>query len=251
MFFKDWIELTEETPIQNCKVLKYNEIPNSRKKVYNKLIEKVIEHYTDPKRIHNYLEDEKFSKLEKHINDSLPTSPNHEKGDFGEIFGTEHLNQFHNYTFPILKLRHKLKSNRSLEGEDILGFYIENDKITRICVGESKVRANSDSNVIKKAINQLEDSYNPHPVLIDFYSKRVYDVDEELAEKIEDLKSPEFFNQLKKDSWIFFITGFKPQKIEIKENELDNLILVNMYLKDLNEFISTLFKDCRGYYHEK
>ena len=251
MFLKDWIKPKREKSIHNCKVLEYIEIPDAREKIYWKLVKKVIEHYTEPRRINNYLENEKFSKLEKHINDSLPTLPNHEKGDFGEIFGTEHLKQFYDYKFPILKLRHKLKPNKSLEGEDILGFYIENDKITRICVGESKVRTKSNSMVIREAINQLEKSYNPHPVLIDFFSKRVYEINEELAEKIEDLKSPEFFNQIKKDSWIFFITGFKPKKFIIEDNELDNLILVNMYFEDLNEFIPALFEDCRGYYHEE
>ena len=251
MFFKNWIELKQELTQYNCKILKFREIPNSREKIYGKLVKKVINHYTEPKRIKNYLEGEKFSKLERHINESLPTLPNHEKGDFGEIFGTEHLKQFHNYTFPILKLRHKLKPNKSIEGEDILGFYIENNKITRICVGESKVRTKSNSKVIDDAINQLEKSYCPRPVLISFFSKRVYEIDEELAEKIEDLKSPEFFDQTNKDNWIFFITGFKPKTFKIKDNELDNLVLVNMHIEDLNEFVPALFEECRGYYHEE
>ena len=63
--------------------------------------------------------------------------------------------------------------------------------------------------------------------------------------------SPEFFNQIKKDSWIFLITGNKPKSFKIKDNELDNLILVNMYIDDLNEFVPALFEDCRGHYHEK
>ena len=251
MFLKDWIESESESLIQNCKVLKYNEIPNAREKIYEELVERVIEHYTENERIKEYLEDEKYSKLEKHLNESLPTLPNQEKGDFGEIFGTEHLKQFHNYEFPILKLHHKLTPNRSLEGEDILGFYIENKEITRICVGESKVRARSNSKVIEEAIGQLEKSYNPHPVLINFFSKRVYEFDKELAEKIADLMSPEFFNQIKKDSWIFLITGNKPKSFKITDNELDNLILVNMYIDDLNEFVPALFEDCRGRYHEK
>lgn len=251
MFFKDWIEPEQESSIHNCKVLKFNEIPDAREKIYEKLVERVIEHYTEPKRITDYLENEKFSRLERHINESLPTLPNQEKGDFGEIFGTEHLKQFHNYSFPILKLRYKLKPNKSIEGEDILGFYIENNEITRICVGESKVRTKSNSKVIEDAIGQLEKSYQPRPVLLNFFSKRVYDIDEELAEKIEDLKSPEFFDQVNKDNWIFFITGFKPKTFKIKDNELDNLVLVNMHIEDLNDFVPVLFEDCRGYYHEK
>ena len=148
-------------------------------------------------------------------------------------------------------MRHKPKTNRSLEGEDIIGFYIENEEITRICVGEAKVRTNSDSEVIGEAIDQLEESYTLHPTMIKFFSDRVYEIDEELAEKIEDLMSPEFFDQIKKDSWIFFITGFKPRKFKIKDNELDNLILINMHFEDLNEFVPALFEDCRGYYHEE
>ena len=251
MFFKDWIESDQELSINNCKILKYNEIPEAREKIYDKLVERVIEHYTELERINNYLEDEKFSKLEKHINESLPNMPNHEKGDFGEIFGTEHLKQFYDYTFPIFKLRYKLKPNDSIEGEDILGFYIKNDEITGICVGESKVRTKSNSKVIEEAIDQLEKAYNPYPVLIRFYSKRIYEIDKDLAEKIEDLLSPEFFNQIKKDNWIFLITGFKPRKFKIKDNKLDNLVLINMHFKDLNNFVTALFKDCRGYNHEK
>ncbi|MCQ2971904.1 MAG: DUF1837 domain-containing protein [archaeon] len=248
MFFKDWIKLEQESSINNCKVLRFSEIPDARKKIYLKLIERIIEHYSNPKRINNYLKERKFSKLENYINKRIPTDPIHEKGDFGEIFGTEYLKQFHNYTFPILKLRHKTKINKSLEGEDIIGFYIENDEITKICVGEAKVRSNSDSEAIVEAINQLEDSCTPHPIMIKFFSDRVYENDEELAEKIEDLLSPEFFNQIIKDSWIFFITGFKPRNFKIKDNELNNLVLINMHFEDLNKFVPTLFEDCRGYY---
>lgn len=251
MFFKEWIEPEEESSIQNCKILRFSEIQDARKKIYGELVETVINHYSNLKRINNYLKKGKFSKLENHINKRIPTNHFHEKGDFGEIFGTEHLKQLHNYEFPILKLRHKHKINRSSEGEDIIGFYIENDEITRICVGEAKVRTKSDSKVIGDAINQLEKSYTPHPIMLKFFSDRVYEFDEELAEKIEDLMSPEVFEQIKKDSWIFFITGFKPKKFKIKDNELDNLILINMYFEDLEEFVLTLFEDCRGYYHEK
>lgn len=252
MFFKDWIELKEEFLQDNCKIFKFSEIPNAREKIYEELTETVINHYSEPKRVKNYLKNEKYSKLESYINNRLPTTPNHKKGDFGEIFGTEHLKQFHNYIFPILKLRHKPKPNKSLEGEDILGFYIEDDEITRICIGESKIRTRSDSKVIGDAFNQLEKSYNPHPILIKFISDRTYDIDEELAEKIEDLISPNsLFYQIKKDNWIFFITGFKPKKFKIKPNKLDNCVLINMYFDDLNEFITTLFEDCRSYYHEE
>ncbi|WP_298500850.1 Hachiman antiphage defense system protein HamA [uncultured Methanobrevibacter sp.] len=251
MFFKDWIESEQDLSIQNCIVVKFNEIPDAREKIYEKLVERVIEHYTNPKRVNKYLKDEKFSKLENYINKRIPTDPIHEKGDFGEIFGTEHLKQFHNYTFPILKLRHKHKTNKSLEGEDIIGLYIENGEITRVCVGEAKVRTNSDSNVLGEAIDQLEKSYTLHPTMIKFFSDRVYEIDEELGDKIEDLMSIEFFEQIKKDSWIFFITGYKPRKFNIKNNELNNLFLINVYFEDLDEFIPALFEDCRGYYHEK
>lgn len=251
LFFKKWIEINDELSSGNCEIVKYSEIPESREKVYEKLTKTVIKHYSEPKRITKYLNNEKFSKLERYINNRLPTVSNHEKGDFGEILGTEHLIQFHNYTFPILKLRHKPKPNRSLEGEDILGFYIENDEITRICVGESKVRSSSDSDVLDDALDQLDKSYHPHPVLLEFLSDRVYSIDEELAEKIEDLTSEEVFNNTLKDNWIFYITGFKPREFKIKPNELDNLVLVHIYLDDLNNFITTLFEDCRGYYHEE
>lgn len=251
MFFKEWIELKEELEIKNCKIFKFTEIPESREKIYEKLTETVINHYSEPKRINYYLTNEKFAKLERYINKRLPTTSNHEKGDFGEIFGTEHLKQFQKYSFPILKLRHKPKQNKSLEGEDILGFNIENDKIIGICVGESKVRASSDSYVIEEALTQLKKSYNPHPVLIKFISDRVFEFDEDLAEKIEDLMSPKIFNQIKKDNWIFYITGFKPRKFKIEPNELDNLVLINMHFDDLNEFITTLFEDCRSFYHEE
>lgn len=251
MFFKKWIELKEETSSKNCKIFKFDEISESREKIYDELTETVIKHYTEPRRINNYLNNEKFSKLENHINNRLPTVPSHEKGDFGEIIGTEHLKQFHNYKFPILKLRHKPKPNKSMEGEDILGFYIENNEITRICIGESKIRSDSDSYVLYDALDQLDKSYHPHPVLLKFFSDRVYDIDEELAEKIEDLTSEETFNKVIKDNWIFYITGFKPRKFNIKPNELDNLILINLYLNDVGNFITTLFEDCRSYYHEK
>ena len=251
MFFKDWIELKQELPNTNCVILQFNEIPESREKIYENLIERILSHYTDSKRIKKFLDNEKYDKLEDYINRRIPTKSIPIKGDFGEIFGTEHLKQFHNYEFPITKLMIKLKLNKSPEGEDILGFYIENDEITKICVGEAKVRTRSSSTVLNEAIDQLENSYKPHPVLLKYYSDLIYPFNDELGDQIEDLMSPEVLNNIEKSNWIFYITGFKPQKFNIKPNELDNLVLVHMYINELNDFVTALFEDCRSYYHEE
>lgn len=251
MFFKNWVKLTQELNHENCEIFQFEEIPKSRQKIYEQLVQRVISHYTDSKRIKKYLDNEKYSKLEDYINRRIPTKPIPMKGDFGEIYGIEHLKQLHNFKFPITKLLIKLKHNKSPEGEDILGFYIENNKITKICIGESKIRKHSNSTVLDEAIDQLEKSYNPHPVLLRFYSDSVYYFNEELSEQIEDLMSPEILNKVEKYNWIFYITGFRPRKFSIKPNELDNLVVIHMYFDDLNDFITTLFEDCRSYYHEK
>lgn len=251
MFFKNWIQLKQKINHDNCDIFQFDEIPKSRQKIYEQLVQRIISHYTDSKRIKKYLDNEKYEKLEDYINRRIPTKSIPIKGDYGEIFGVEHLKQFHNYEFPITKLMIKLKLNKSLEGEDILGFYIENNKITKICVGEAKVRTRSNSTVLNDAIDQLENSYKPHPVLLKFYSDMIYPVNEELGDQIEDLMSTDILNNIEKSNWIFYITGFKPQKFNIKPNELENLVLVNMCISDLNDFVTNLFEDCRSYYHEE
>lgn len=253
MFFKDWFENEPEVNFKNCKIIKLTEIPESRESIHDKLIETVIHNYSDPDRIKSYLKDEKYSNLERYINRRIPNVPIHRKGDFGEIFGTEHLKQVHGYVFPVTKLRVKFDADESLKKEDILGFFIEEGNITRICVGESKVRSNSDSSALNDAMNQLKKSYNPHPVLLKFFSDTVYGFDEELAEKIEDLMSIEVFSEVEKDNWIYYITGFKPRKFNIDNTsgELSNLFLVHVYFSDLNEFIDNVFDSCRGHYNKE
>lgn len=256
MFFKEWIKIEQGATVNNCEIIKLSEIPDTRESIYDELVKTVVNHYSHPRRIKRYLKDEKFSKLENYINNRIPTVSNHKLGDFGEIFGTEHLKQFYGYCFPVVKLRYKSKPNKSLDGEDILGFFIEDGEITRICVGESKVRSQSDSYVLEDALDQLKKSYNPHPILLKYYSDRIYEnngYSDEFGEKIEDLMSPDVFIGIEKDNWIFYITGFLPRKFNVdnSSDELDNLVLVHMYFNNLNEFVEDIYKDCGGHYNKR
>lgn len=253
MFLKDWFEDESEIIDDNYDFIKLNEIPGSRKKIRDKLLETIIYHYTEPNRVADYLNNEKFSELESLINNRLPTNSDYKKGDFGEIFGTEHLKQFENYKFPILRLRYKPKANRPMEGEDILGFIIENDEIIKIAIGESKVRQNSDSAVLNQARDELFNSYNPHPILLKFYSDHLYLINKDLSDKIERLMSKENLDKIEKTHWIFYITGFQPRKYNLDNSSknLKNLTLVNIYLEDISDFIINLYHDVGRYYDKK
>lgn len=252
-FDEYWIEYETilENKSKNYKSIKLNEINGARNIIKNALIEVIIKHYISQNEVKRLLNNEKFSTLESVIKSKLPKNDLIRKGDFGEIIAMEHLKQKYGYYFPIFKLRYKNNPEKPLHGEDIIAFKIENNKITAVCIGESKVNKRYNSRTLQNAFSQLcESNINPKSLqLISTYLIEKENFD--LADQIYELLDLKNFNKIDKDNWIFYITGNYRKKyldVDNSHNNLSNLVLINFYLEDLENFINELFNECEGYY---
>lgn len=250
-FDKKWIDVNIENK-DNHTILKLNEKYDVRSEIKDDLIETIIEYYIPKERI-NHLKNEKFSDLENLINSSIPDKDHDKirKGDFGEIISSEHLKQRHNYYFPYPKLTYNPNHNTSSKGDDILAFKINENNIISLCLGEVKVISKYSNTTLNNAYSQLESSYKPHPKSLNLIMNYMYNINDSLVFELEKLLVPEKFKSLRKDNWIFIISGNNPNKLEInKEINLDNLKIVSFPISDLNNFINELYDSCGEFYND-
>ena len=90
----------------------------------------------------------------------VPTADKVKRGDFGEIFVSAMLEQFHGYEIPVQKLRSKLTGNQTLTGTDIVALRVsDSDSIEEVCFVESKLRTSRDNDIAVEACEQLQKDY--------------------------------------------------------------------------------------------
>jgi len=246
-----WLTINEEIDYGKFRTIRLKEIDGSRESVKEYLIEAIKDHFSRPHRVQSYIDSEKFDRLATYISNRVPVKDTIRKGDFGEIIGSEHLDQHYNYDFPVFKLRSKSNPNSSMPGEDILAFRINENKIERLCVGEAKTYSRYAGIIVEEAHDRLKKAYKPRPTSLSFISDILSgDPDTfELAEEVEDLIGKLGKENFPRDNWIFFITGNRPrdpfEKIKIASKVVENLTIVNLHLPGLSDFVNELFDECR------
>ena len=250
-FDSHWLTINEDRDYGNFRTIRLEEIEGSRESVKVHLITTIKDHFSKPQRVQSYIDSEKFERLAIYISNRIPVNDTIRKGDFGEIIGTEHLDQKYKYNFPVFKLRSKSNPNSSMPGEDILAFRIKDKKIERLCVGEAKTYSRYAGIVVEEAHERLKKAYKPHPTSLAFISDKLSEDPDTmaLAEEIEDLIGRLGKENFPRDNWIFFITGNRPrdpfEKIRNESEVVENLTIVNLHLPMLSNFVNELFDECR------
>lgn len=186
---------------------------------------------------------DKFNSLEFYLSNKIPEVENTRKGEFGEIFGTEFLKQKCNYNFPVNKLNKKENKDVPVHGEDILGFKYDDGKISCFCICECKTTKQYKSKVLKDACKQLKKS-NINPKSLTKFHEELWGSNRDLS--IEIFKAMQKIPDIQTDNWIFYIIEQKSTGI-FKECEclksFKNLKLIYFNLKDLTEFVNSLYNN--------
>lgn len=249
--YPNWINIKEKKS-GNYKVIEVTEIDDSREKIEYNLKKTIVNHYTLPEILDYHLVqiNDRFNNLEQYLTNRIPNEERIRKGEFGEIFGTEHLKQRHNYHFPVYRLRKKDNKNAPVHGEDIFGFKYKDNEISCLCICESKVAKQYKTKVLNKACEQLKES-NINPKSLMKFHEELWNSDKELSIKIFNVSKE--ITTIKKENWIFYIIENKSIKI-FKEHEclnsLENLKLVYFHINDLTEFVNKLYDECGDIFND-
>ncbi len=84
----------------------------------------------------------------------LPKAKKIRSGDFGEILGTEYVNQCTDYRVPLKRLRYKDAGELSMRGDDFVGVRVNNGRV-QMLKGEAKSRARIAGGVVAEACEAL------------------------------------------------------------------------------------------------
>ena len=162
----------------------------------------------------------------------LPVESRMRMGNCGEVLASEHLRQRHGYNMPVFKLRYMDNPQIAMRGEDLVAFRIgRGNVITALCVGESKAMQVFDSREVRDAHARLKTAYHPHPVSLMMISSILHNRSDKLAEQVDIIIETLGTMPIRRENWIFLITGNTPQNpfavVEADETVVENLTCVD------------------------
>jgi Cap4 SAVED domain len=174
--FLDWCEC-ERVHTGRKRLLKYAEKIGGRKAIKANLPTVLRSHYDDASRIAGDVAELGYSKAAALLAERLPRSKRARSGEFGEILGTELVEENLGYRVPVRRLRYKDGREMALRGDDFIGVIVEADRSLRFAKGESKSRANLSQATITEARTVLSrDAGRPTPTSILFVADRLMDM---------------------------------------------------------------------------
>lgn len=226
----------------------------SKEELMSILVERIAEHYISPDIFEDNLQRLGKRNLAKELKHALPSDNNVKTmmGDFGEILTAEHLHQNHNYSI-FHKLRYKPNPEKSLHGEDVVLFELDDNGIVSIGVAESKAWQKYTSGTYKEASNQVPDRFKLMKYMR--FLKNIYSIKNTEEEKKIYSSLLEYFEDIEEGSfprtnWLFFISdeGLHLLKDHIeKEKELhSNFNFVGIHIKGLGSFVDKLYRLCKN-----
>lgn len=120
------------------------------------------------------------------IRSQYPKNETTRKGNFGEIFLAEYLQEVTNTSLPVYRLRYNPNPDQSMKGDDVLCFDLDSDPV-RIIFGEAKYRGKASKAVIQDILEGLQKSKEAQvPISLQFVADRLFEQGNyELGEKIE------------------------------------------------------------------
>src|SRR5262249_55638349 len=114
-----------------------------------------------------------------------------------------------------------------------------------LCVGESKALQAFDAREVEDAHNRLKLAYRPHPVSLFLISHILHEKGDALAEQVDIVLETLGTKPVRRENWIFVITGNRPRdpfgEIEEADNVVENLSCVDLSLPGLSDLIQAVF----------
>ena len=218
----------------------------ARVRVKRAITEAIVDHHITPEVLEGALTRRGFTKTKAFLMERLPTEARTRTGNFGEVLASEHLRQRHGYDMPVFKLRYMDNPQMPMRGEDLVAFRLGKKKsITALCVGEAKAMQTFDSREVNDAHARLKTAYHPHPVSLMMISSILHDRKDKLAEQVDIILETLGTKPIRRENWIFIITGNTPRDpfsdIQADANVVENLTCVDVVLENLSDFVTDIF----------
>lgn len=242
--FQTW--LTVEASKQGY--VKFMHIPltehaDLRDQFFDELAQIVFVYHNDPDEFRELVEKLGYKAASSKFN-KRPTVDKVRKGNFGEIIACEYLKIINGFDIPVFRLRWNPNPDTSMRGEDALAFRLDKSGKNEICVVESKVVSQFNSDTVCEAHDQLRLTIKSIPFV---YSKLRESGEIEKANAILELTNPTTGNPPKRSNFLMLVTGNAPgnpfKAIEDADDVVGNLLAANLYLVDLTDFIKKLFEE--------
>jgi len=223
----------------------------SRQKILEALRDAVRDHHVHPAAVAGALARRGFQAASEFLAARLPVDGRTRMGNFGEVLASEHLRQRYGYDMPVFKLRFMEHANMPMRGEDVVAFRLRDGRvIVGLCVGEAKTSQAFRSAEVVDAHRRLGTAYHPHPVSLAMISNILHDAGNALGDQVDQVLETLGTRSFPRDNWIFIITGNRPEdpfSVLQKEEVVENLFCVNLYLEDLAALVQDLFDHPLGH----
>lgn len=149
----------------------------------------IIKHHTRPEEIERDRRRREALERQGFTDPSgrFPTSPNTQKGNWGEIVLAEYILGACNAQLPVYRLHYNPNVDQSMKGDDVLAFDLDSNPV-RILVGEAKFRGTPTKQAVEDIVAALSKSQQSGiPVSMQFIADRLFqEGQEELGKRINE-----------------------------------------------------------------
>lgn len=224
------------------------EVSGSRTAVLPHISAAVLEHHFHERRVADQLAALGHAKAAAFFASEMPRPDRTRKGNFGEVIASEHLVQRHGYKMPVLKLRYRDHRDMPMRGEDMIAFEVdEDDRITRLIVGEAKTVVQYAVDVVRRAHARLASAFNPRPMTLSMLAAILYDNDATVpfAQEIDRVSNALAAGDFPRSHWIVLINQVQPDNpfdaLGTQGNVVANLQCVAVRLENLTGLVNAAF----------
>lgn len=211
----------------------------------------LIKHHVSPANIER--DRKRREALERHgftdTTERFPTNPKTQKGNWGEIFLAEYLDNSGNGQFPIYRLRYNPNIDQSMKGDDVIAFDLNSNPIT-IIVGEAKFRATSAKQAVEQIVSALTQSQTGGlPTSLSFIVDRLFEEGEETLAQAIDNCHLLFAQKQLQINHVGFLVSDENTAAHIKQHtasSIQNLAMMSLILESPNEIIENSFENIEG-----
>lgn len=217
-----------------------------RREIEDHLSEALLDHHVAPEAVSGALRRRGFRRAAEYLTSRLPADDRTRTGNFGEVLASEHLRQRYGYQMPVFKLRFMDNPRMPMRGEDLVAFRLDGrQRITALCVGESKALQEFDARQVEEAHERLKQAYRPHPVSLLLISNILHEKGDSLADQVDAILETLGTRPVRRENWIFIFTGNRPRDpfsaVEQLPDVVENLSCVDLHLEGLADLITALF----------
>jgi Cap4 SAVED domain len=226
----------------------FTEKNGSRAACIPTIVRAFADHFRDVKKLEERIARLGFSSSIEAFRNAIPTDKKTRSGDLGEVFCTEYIMQKTDFKVPVKKLRWKDDRDRTMRGNDVLGFRVKN-RVSQILKAESKSRASlSNSVVLEAEQGLLQHDNRPNPSTLSFIQERLDELGRsEEADFIAQLQESDI--TLDNIQHLFFTVSGNPPLayLSSKKDKPPNCprrVLVGFQIAGHQEFIKAIYEAC-------